>query len=123
LSFPYQRNANVKGGKLSIRGKIFDKGLGVHSMSEITYKLDKKYQKFLVTLGIDDCAEGKGNVTFEIFVDGKRQYYSGNVTGKDSPRNIEIPLKDAQILKLVVDFGEEFNIRDYADWADARLLK
>ena len=34
-----------------------------------------------------------------------------------------VDVSDAESLTLVVEFGGEGNIRDYADWGSARLLK
>jgi hypothetical protein len=123
LSFPYQRDLSVKRSKLSIRGASYTKGLGVHSKSSLTFALDGQFSKFRATIGVDDVAGGLGNVVFEVHVDGKKVFDSGKVTGEDDPRDLEIDVAKGKELTLVVQFGEEGNTGDCADWATARLIR
>lgn len=129
LAFPFQRNGNVLGGPMAIAGKHYRKGVGVHSRSRLTYRLDKQFKTFAAEIGIDDCASGnadfKGDVLFEIFADGAPQplYSSDNVRGGESPKECRVDVSQVVELTLVVGFGNEGNIRDYADWGAARLLK
>jgi hypothetical protein len=123
LSFPMQRDLNVKGSELSLRGKTFTKGLGVHARSVLVYNLAGGFTKFKATIGIDDVAGGLGNVRFQVIVDGKTLYSSDPITGESPAEEIEIDVKGAQELKLAVRFGEEGNTGDCADWAMARLIR
>ncbi|MBI2931806.1 MAG: NPCBM/NEW2 domain-containing protein [Planctomycetes bacterium] len=123
--FPYQRDKNVKGGKLSIRQQEFRKGLGVHSKSELTFDLGGQYQRFEATVGIDDCAvEAEcGSVVFQLVADGKKIWESAAVSWKDRAQPVSVSVRDVRRLTLVVDWGDDFERGDYADWALARVIR
>jgi hypothetical protein len=123
LSFPYKMDKSVIGTPLSMRGIIYEKGIGVHSRSSLTFSLDKKYRLFQAVIGLDDCAKGRGNVDFIIKADGKVVKGPIRMTGADKPRQVEVSVKGVERLTLIVDFGGEAHILDRADWADARLIK
>ena len=122
LELPHRADRNARGGALSLRGRVFRKGIGVHSYSSLTYPLGGNYKKFLVTIGIDDCAAGLGNVAFEVYV-GARRIATEKLTGRDAPRDLSLDVAGAASLRIVVDFGGEGGVGDYADWAGARLLR
>lgn len=120
--FRFRRDKSVKDTKLSIRGHEFKKGLGVHARSKLTVPLGGVYKKFITTIGIDDIAQGFGNAVFEIWVDGKK-VFSRTMTGNDDPHTVSLSVEGAQELVLLVDFGEDGNTGDCADWAMARLIR
>jgi len=120
---PWQRDLSVGKGRLSLRGRVFHKGLGVHSRCRLTYDLGGRYARFHALIGIDDETGGKGNCTFEVRVDGEKRFASGAVTGRDEPRSVEVDVTGAKELVLLVDFGEAGDVADRADWADAYLVR
>lgn len=119
---PWQRDLSVGKGRLSLRGQVFYKGLGVHARCRLTYDLMGKYARFHSVIGIDDEARGKGNCVFEVWVDGEKRFESGPVTGRDGPRTVEVDVTGADELVLLVGFGEAGDVADRADWADAYLV-
>ncbi|MBI5760700.1 MAG: NPCBM/NEW2 domain-containing protein [Planctomycetales bacterium] len=124
LRWPWQRDLNVLGGPLKLRGEPFAKGIGVHSKSELTYRLDGQYRRFQATAGIDDAANGAGCVTFHVLVDGRRVFDSEPLGGSSPALPVgQIDVTQAETLTLVVDFGEFGDVLDYADWCDALLVK
>lgn len=127
LIFPYQKDLSVRETKLVLKGVQYRKGLGVHSRSALTFRVDKKFSTFAVTAGLDDaalsCPKAMGSVVFEIWADGKKVHDSGPVQTADAPREISIPLRDVAELTLVVDYGANGSVCDYADWAGARLIR
>lgn len=123
LEFPMRRDESVKGAPLSIRGTRYTKGLGVHARSELAYRLAGKFTAFRAAIGVDDVAAGLGNVVFEVHVDGKKRFDSGEVTGEDPPRTIQVDVAGANELRLIVRFGADGNTGDSADWAGARLIR
>ncbi|MGD0898097.1 MAG: NPCBM/NEW2 domain-containing protein [Thermoguttaceae bacterium] len=123
LAWPYHADRNVTGGLLRCGGRLFLKGLGVHSRATLTYALDGSYRRFQAELGIDDSTGGRGSVEFRILVDGKSAYASGPIRGGAAPVPISIDLSGAKHLELVVDYGEQGDVLDHADWLNARLVK
>jgi hypothetical protein len=112
----------VKKDTISIKGDKFFKGVSVHSKTELTYTLDKKYAMFESVIGMDDEAKGKGDVVFSVLGDGKELFNSGNVTGKSDKKLVKVDVSEVRELKLVVDFGKDLDTMDRAVWADAVLV-
>jgi hypothetical protein len=102
---------------------VFDKGLGVHSRTELDYQLDRAYESLVATIGIDDAVRPRGSVVFRVLGDGKVLFDSGVLTGKDPPRDVNVNVVGVSLLTLVVDYGDELDLSDQADWGGARLLK
>ena len=123
LKWPYRTDRNVTGGQLRSGGRLYLKGLGVHSAARLSYKLDRPWSRFQAEIGIDDSTGARGSVGFRVFVDGKVKYASPAIRGGMSPQAISVDLANAKQLDLVVDYGESGDVLDHADWLNARLVK
>jgi hypothetical protein len=127
LEWPLGRDRNAYGGPLVVGGKRYLKGLGMHSASRVTYRLDGKYKRFDAAVAIDDSAEGRGSVTFGVYLmrDGtlSEAYKSEIVRGGDAPPMVSVDVAGAQGLTLVVDYADRGDEMDRADWLDARVMK
>lgn len=115
-------NRCVSGGPLSIGGQIFAKGIGVHSFASLTYDIRGKYETLAATIGIDDSVRPRGNAVFRVVGDGSVLFESGSITGRDRPKDIIVDVSSVEELTLTVDYGDELDIADRADWGGARLL-
>ncbi len=121
--WPLVRNANVLHGPLSLRGTEYGAGLGMHSRMSVTYAISPNDREFRATVGLDDCANGAGSVRFAIELDGKRIWTSDELTGRSAPLGLPpVAVRGAKRLTLVVDFGQQADVSDYADWCDAVLI-
>ncbi len=109
------------GQQLSIRGKKYDKGLGVHASSEVVYNLAGKYSNFFSNVGIDDETGGGGSVIFQVFGDGVKLYDSGTVDGRSAVKTVNVSLAGVQQLKLVVTSPNGNIDNDHGDWAGAKV--
>jgi uncharacterized repeat protein (TIGR01451 family) len=111
------------GQTLSIRGQTYQKGLGVHAVSQVIFALGGAYTTFLAHVGIDDEVAGSvASVTFQVWVDGIKQFDSGPLHSTDAPVPVTVDVTGAsQLLLVVTDAGDNFYY-DHADWADARVL-
>ncbi|MGA2067699.1 MAG: NPCBM/NEW2 domain-containing protein [Thermoguttaceae bacterium] len=123
LPWPYHADRNVTGGLLRSGGRLWLKGLGVHSAATLSYALDGSYRRFQADVGIDDSTGGRGSVGFRVLVDGRPKYSSGPVRGGAAPLGVTVDLAGAKRLDLVVDYGEQGDVLDHADWLGARLVK
>jgi hypothetical protein len=121
--WPYKINRNVTGGQLRCGGRLYLKGLGLHSAARLSYRLDRPWSRFQAEVGIDDSTGGRGSVGFRVFVDGTQKYTSPPVRGGMQPQAVSIDLAGARQLDLVVDYGEAGDVMDHADWLNARLVK
>ncbi len=121
--WPHRRDRSVANRPLRLGGIEYAKGLGVHSRSEIAFDVDGRYRQFAATIGIDDAVRPRGNVIFRILADDREVFHSGPVTGRDEPRPILADVAKARRVWLIVEYGEELDLADHADWADARFIR
>ncbi|MFV1967937.1 MAG: NPCBM/NEW2 domain-containing protein [Pirellulaceae bacterium] len=126
-SWPYGRDRNVFGGRLKTGGRIYLKGLGMHSTSRLVYDLRGGHRTFAAEIALDDLARGRGSVTFRVFVerDGKwaSAFESPVVRGGDAPLPVRVDIRGASRIALVVDYADYGDVLDCADWLHARLIK
>ncbi len=123
-TWPLRRNQNAVGGPLRLGPREYARGLGMHSQSLATYRLDGKFLAFQATIGIDGVTEGRGSVIFRVLADGKPVFTSNIVRGKTPPTVVgPLVVKGVQKLTLAVDFADHGDILDHADWCDAVLIK
>ncbi|MEE9603725.1 MAG: NPCBM/NEW2 domain-containing protein, partial [Thermoguttaceae bacterium] len=127
LAWPFHKDRNVLGGRLRAGGRLFHKGLGMHSSARLTYRLDGPYRRFEAELAIDDAAGRQGSVIFRLFTtDGKtwqEAFTSPIVRGGTEPLPMSVDLQGTQAIALVVDFADRSDQQDHADWLSARLIK
>jgi hypothetical protein len=123
LPWPYQTDRNVSGGLLRCGGRLYLKGLGVHSAARLTYHLERPWRRFEAELGIDDCTGGGGSVRFRVFLDGREKFTSETIRGGQPPVPLSVDLSGAERLDLVVDYAEKTDVLDHADWLQARLVR
>jgi hypothetical protein len=127
IEWPYQRDRNVRGEPLSVGGQQYLKGIGMHSASRLTYRLDGQYKRFDALVAVDDSAAKKGSITSGVYVlqagQWKPAFTSGIVRGGGSPQVVSVDVSGAEALTLTVDYADRGDELDHADWLDARLMK
>ncbi len=111
------------GTPISVGGHVYERGLGVHAPSKITFPLGGKFSTFHVVPGPDDAHQGL--IEMKILVDGKEVFSTGKTRSRDAvPREpLDIAVKGAGTLSLVVTEADGDRGGDHASWADAHLLK
>ncbi|MCU1330072.1 MAG: hypothetical protein JWN34_5442 [Bryobacterales bacterium] len=113
----------IDGQTITINGRRYDKGLGVHAESDVRYYLGGNYSTFTADLGVDDETLGVGSVVFQVWADGDLLYDSGVMTGNGPTRTINVNVTGRHELALIVtDAGDGID-SDHADWADARIIR
>ncbi|MDY0165406.1 MAG: NPCBM/NEW2 domain-containing protein [Thermoguttaceae bacterium] len=123
LLWPWRRDRSVTGGRLRCGGRMYLTGLGMHTATRLTYRLDGSYQRFQADVGVDDSTGGRGSVQFRVLVDGQERFASGPVRGGEPPETVDVDLAGAARLELVADFAERAHVLDHANWLDARLVE
>jgi len=120
------------GGRLRLGGRTYDKGLGVHTFSSLTFPLGGAYKKFRTLVGIDDCVKyynsnpNAGRIVFRVLVDGKpaKELPDGAAKKRNEPpQELEVDVSGAKEITLIADYGGFMHVMGRADWADAHLVK
>jgi hypothetical protein len=111
------------GTVMSIMGKRFAKGIGVHSNSKVVYRLHGKYDTFMASVGVDDKVGANGSVQFQVWGDGVRLWQSRVMTGRDAAINARVDVSGVQQLMLRVLDARDGKDYDHANWGNARLLR
>ena len=125
----YGLGRNAIGGTLRVDGKLYLAGVGMVSVSRLTFDIPAGYTRFRSDVGIDSRAAEQGSVSVHVLLQGKQgsewksAFDSPVVRGGDDLRSIDIPLGDARRLSLVVDMADRADILDYANWVNARFVK
>jgi hypothetical protein len=127
LAWPYRLDQNVLGERLRAGGKLYEKGIGMHSASRLTFQLDGAYARFAAELALDDAAGRKGSAVFRVYTNSgekwQQAFASETIRGGDAPVPMSIDITGAKALTLIIDYADRGDELDHADWLNARLLK
>lgn len=124
---PLERNRSVGGEEagdgtpITLRGAVYDKGLGAGGASIIEYHLGGRCTRFLSDIGLDDSAPETGSVRFEVFADGVSLYRSEVLTKESAVQSVDVDLTGRTTLRLTVGVAGDSADGDLAVWAGARI--
>jgi hypothetical protein len=102
--------------------RTYAKGLALRSRSELTYRLPTGMKRFTATAGIDPATTEQGHVVLEIRADD-RVVWEGEIDGKQRPVDIDVELKSARRLQILVDYGRNLDYGDRLHLVEARVTK
>lgn len=115
-------DTNLEGGKLKIGSQEFEKGLALHSRTEVEYYLGGKYRTLKAVVGIDELVGNQGHA--ELIISSERgQHFATQLTGSEAPRPIDIDVSQVQRLRILVDFGKDRDVADHVNLCDAKVIK
>jgi len=102
----------------------FDKGLGTHPRTVLTYDLGGKYRRFEASVGLDPRTGERGRATVRVRVDGKEQ----NIPGLNSLTSgkavvVRIDVTSAKVLTLEVDYSDTGGVQADVNWISPRLVE
>lgn len=119
----FRRDRSVRGGAFHLGGQTFDRGIGMQSRTIIAYDLKPDDHRFQALVGVDDRAGPLGSVVFRVLTESGEKFQSPPLTKSDAPRPIDIDLTGAKHLILVTEYGDRGDVRDLADWVEARIIR
>ena len=120
--WPFTLDGNAAGHDLLLAGSTYDKGIGMHSQSRLTYRLSGAYRRFEAAAGLDDKDGRGGSVRLRVLAEG-RVLWDRTVTSQDGAIPVSLSIEGVRELTLEVDFGRDGDVRDMVNWADARLVR
>jgi len=128
VAWPWAADRTVRGLPLRLAGEggdsTFDKGLGTHPRTVLTYDLGGKYRRFEALVGLDPESGDRGRAVVRIRIDGKEQTVPG-LAALASGKSVAVRLdvSKAKELTLEVDYGPTGGVRADVNWANARLVE
>lgn len=120
--FMPRMNASINGNPLTMDGVAYPRGIGMTSRTVMTFRLPDGYSRLLAVVGMDDEVRPNGNATVVIRGD-ETELFREEVTGKDSPRAIDVEISKFRRLTFIVDYGQDMDISDHVDFGDVRIVK
>ncbi|MFP6871935.1 MAG: NPCBM/NEW2 domain-containing protein [Verrucomicrobiales bacterium] len=118
----WNRDRSVSGLPLKISDQTYDKGLGFASGMSVTFPNEGLHDLFLAEIGIDVDAGIHGDCEFVVFC-GEREVYRKRMRGGEPAELVKVDITGSSEVTLRVDFGEDLDIADHADWGDACFLQ
>jgi hypothetical protein len=117
------RDRSIGGHPLSAAGKVYLKGLGTHSGSDVLYETAGAFNRFSAQVALDDEVKPPRPVeaVFEVWGDGKRLWKSEAVKSGQAPVPVDVDVTGVRLLTLKVLAGSDGPNSDHADWLEARL--
>ncbi len=116
-------NRSVIGTPMTIADRVFQDGLGTHSISEIAVRSPQPIRRFMAEVGVDAnprTAAGQGSVVFVVKTAGGELFRSPVMRGGQPAIAVDVAV-DAAELELHVENAGDGPACDHADWAEARI--
>lgn len=121
-----QINKSVDGNPLTVGGRVYKKGLGVHANSEYAYSISGDFSSFNVSIGIDDEVSCGNSAIF--IVKGETEdyieelYKSEPIKAGQEAVNVEISIEGMKKIFLITHGGEDNITCDHTDWLSPVLI-
>lgn len=120
--YRHRRDKNLEGGPLSIGRKVYQKGLALHSRTVLEYDIEG-YSFFRCILGLDDAMAGTAHAVVRIEGDDKELLTTIVTSKENKPQDVALAVKGVKKFRLIVDYGDDLDLGDHINLADARLIK
>jgi hypothetical protein len=124
-TWPLGVDATAGGRELRLGASVYAKGLGMHSRSRVTYRLDGGYKRFEATAGLDARTGREGAARVRVLADGKPLALPGDgeLVGGKGPLAVGVDVAGVKELTLEVDYLRRGPVQGNVNWVDARLVK
>ncbi len=108
---------------ITLGGTVYPHGVPLQVNADLAIALNGQASRFMSMVGIDDDRKaGKGSVTFEVWLDGKKVADSGVIKSGDAPKLLTADLTGGTRMILSVGDGGDGPLDDSADWGGAVIL-
>lgn len=121
--WPYRVDRNVANGPLRLNGRTYARGLGLHASARAEWVLAEPFERFTARIGIDDSAGKLADANVAILVNGKETWRSDGIRHGGPPANVDIKLRDARTLTIVVDYGQRGSVQDRVNIVNPALIR
>lgn len=113
---------NAAGDSIRIQRKVYKRGIGVQSLSVLTFLVDQQATRFHSLIAPDDAANAENRYTFYVVADRKVLYESAEMAVGDIPKVVDVDVSSVKRVGLLVRVKSLSLQRSMADWADAYFV-
>jgi hypothetical protein len=122
------RNSSLGAQPLSVFGRRYLRGLGVHAPTTVKVRLDGGFKRLQAWVGPDQgmATYDRSGLVFQVLLDGQMRWKSGLITRHEPPEYADVDVTGARTLELVALDGvnkDPVYHANWADWGNARLLR
>lgn len=116
-----QRDRQVNGRVLSINGRQYDRGVGMHANALWTFKIAGKAKNFFGTFGGDDSSQRRGSIQLALYGDGRLLLRSPILRG-GPPIDFQVNLTGVSLFEIrILNGGDNIN-HDAANLVEAGFV-
>lgn len=118
--------SGFSGEPLVLDGRACNKGMAIHSRTEIRYRLREDYESFQAVVGMDRRLFNEGinsAVRLVVQADDGRILWEDEINMADAPRRLNVDITGVRRLIITVDFANDADIADHLILCEARLTK
>ena len=118
-----QRDLASSGKPLTIRGTVYDKGIGTHAPSRVTVWTGEQCTVFRAVVGTDDGVgrPQESSASFQVLGDGKILAETPVLRSTSAPYELVVDVAGVDRLTLVTTDGGDGKNNDHTDWGDAMV--
>lgn len=111
----------ASGDSMKMSGIYYNRGVGVQSISVLSFFLNGNAGQFTAEVGADDSGNKEVPVKFYVIGDRKILFESGEMRVGDAPKKVKVNLKGIKRLGLLVTDDVEGHNKTYSNWANAQI--
>ena len=126
LTWPARFDRAVDGSPLAFAGKTYDRGIGVHAYSRLTFPVGPEWASFRTQYAIDsrrDDPRTRADVTVRVKVDGKLVHEQAHVHAGTLSDVVTADLAGAKTITLECDYGPAGDVQARLNWLQPALLR
>jgi hypothetical protein len=121
--WPALLNKNVLGQPLRVAHSTFDRGIGVHTQSTLTYDLTGDFDTLSLRVGLDDSAVPNGEASASIVLDGKTLWEAKMLKPGELSPELSLPIKGGKKLEFHADPTTRLDVQGRVDWLNVALRR
>ena len=102
--------------------KTYERGLALHSRTELLYRLNREYKTLKGVVGISPEVSTEAVLQLVIKADDEI-IFDRMLDANTDPIELELNVEKRRQLKILVDYGDESDIADRLNLCDLRVIK
>jgi hypothetical protein len=116
----WRLDRGVTGGQLTIAGRPYERGIGVHADSKLVFEVPPGFSRFVTDIGYETGISTTHKLRFAVEVDGEKAFVSRPIAAGEVQTGVTVPVGGARKIILIAEaIGN--NDSAHANWADARF--